>query len=187
MAGYPGLFAIVFAETGLFFMFFLPGTSMLFTAGLLSSQGYFDVRVLLPLITFAAILGDSTGYWFGSKVGPALFDRPDSRFFKKEYLERTRAFYEKHGVRALVLARFVPIVRTFAPIFAGIVQLRYRTFLSYNVIGGVLWGTGMTFSGYFLGERMPFVEKYITLIIIVIVVITFIPLFSEFRKIQNGT
>ncbi|KKW19873.1 MAG: Integral membrane protein [Parcubacteria group bacterium GW2011_GWA2_51_10] len=180
--GYPGLFAVVFAETGIFFMFFLPGSSMLFTAGLLSSHGLFNVWILLPLITLAAILGDSTGYWFGAKVGPALFRREDSRFFKKEYLERTRQFYERHGVRTIVLARFIPIIRTFAPILAGIAGMRYRQFLTYNVTGGILWGGGITFSGFFLGERIPFLEDYVTLIVALIVIASLIPLASEFRK-----
>src|SRR3989338_1185418 len=113
LVGYPGLFAAVFAETGIFFMFFLPGSSMLFTAGLLASQGFFNVWILLFLITLAAILGDNTGYWFGNKVGPTLWRREDSRYFKKAHLETTRDFYEKHGVYAIVLARFVPIIRTF--------------------------------------------------------------------------
>ncbi|MDO8552764.1 MAG: VTT domain-containing protein [bacterium] len=180
--GYPGLFAAVFAETGIFFMFFLPGSSMLFTAGLLASHGIFNVWVLLPLITFAAILGDSTGYWFGTKVGPALFKREDSRFFRKSHVEKTRAFYEKHGVLAIVLARFVPIVRTFAPILAGVAGMRYRTFLTYNIAGGILWGAGITFSGYFLGQTFPQVDHYITPIILVIIITSFIPLLKEWYK-----
>lgn len=187
LAGYPGLFAVVFAETGIFFMFFLPGTSMLFTAGLLASQGMFNVWILIPLITLAAILGDSTGYWFGTRVGPALFSREDSRFFKKEYLERTREFYEKHGVMALVLARFVPVIRTFAPILAGIANLKYSTFLTYNITGGILWGSGVTFAGYYLAERIPILETYITPIVILIVIITTLPLLREARRIHRDT
>ena len=182
LVGYSGLFGIVFAETGLFFGFFLPGSSMLFTAGLLASQGIFNVWILMPLITLAAILGDSAGYWFGTYVGHAFFNREDSRFFRKEYVERTHAFYEKHGVRAIVLARFVPIVRTFAPILAGVAYMHYRKFLSYNVIGGVLWGAGVTFAGYFLGEKVPGIDRYLTTIIIAIIVITFIPLVTEWKK-----
>ncbi|OGG71189.1 hypothetical protein A3F27_02770 [Candidatus Kaiserbacteria bacterium RIFCSPHIGHO2_12_FULL_53_13] len=182
LVGYSGLFGIVFAETGLFFGFFLPGSSMLFTAGFLASQGIFNVWILMPLITLAAILGDSAGYWFGTYVGHAFFNREDSRFFRKEYVERTHAFYEKHGVRAIVLARFVPIVRTFAPILAGVAYMHYRKFLSYNVIGGVLWGAGVTFAGYFLGEKVPGIDRYLTTIIIAIIVITFIPLVTEWKK-----
>ena len=190
MLGYPGLFAAVFAETGLFFMFFLPGSSMLFTAGLLASHGLFNVWLLLPLITLAAILGDSTGYWFGTKVGPALFKREDSRFFRKSHVEKTRLFYERHGVIAIVLARFVPIVRTFAPILAGIAGMRYRVFLMYNIIGGVLWGAGVTFAGYFLGETFPQVDRYITPIIAAIIITSFIPLIREWyisrRNVAEG-
>ena len=146
--GYPGLFAIVYAESGLFFGFFLPGSSVLFTAGLLASHGLFSAWILIPLLTLAAVLGDSTGYWFGSTVGVSLFFRKDSRFFKHAYLEQAKDFYEKHGVIAVVLARFVPIVRTFAPIIAGITNMRYRTFLTYNIIGALLWAAGVTFAGY---------------------------------------
>ena len=187
LVGYPGLFAAVFAETGIFFMFFLPGSSMLFTAGLLASHELFSVWLLLPLITLAAILGDSTGYWFGTKVGPALFKREDSRFFKKSHVEQTRLFYEKHGVIAIVLARFVPIVRTFAPILAGISGMRYRMFLFYNVAGGVLWGAGVTFAGYFLGEAFPQVDHYITPIILAIIITSFIPLLNEWYKTRRGS
>lgn len=163
-------------------MFFLPGSSMLFTAGLLASHGFFNVWLLAPLITIAAILGDNAGYWFGSQVGHALYKREDSRFFRKSYLEKTRAFYEKHGVRAIVFARLVPIVRTFAPILAGIAEMRYRTFFIYNVVGGVLWGAGVTFAGYFLGEIFPQIDRYITPIIIAIIIASFIPLIIEWYK-----
>ena len=182
LIGYPGLFAVVFLESGVFFGFFLPGASMLFTAGLLSSQGIFNPWILIPLIALAAILGDSAGYWFGAKVGYRLFLRPDSRFFRHEYLERAKVFYERHGVIAIVLARFIPIVRTFAPIVAGIVKMRYRTFLTYNIAGGLLWGAGVTFLGYYLGARVPFVSKYLTLIVIGIVIVTLIPIFWELKK-----
>lgn len=186
LVGYPGLFAAVFAETGLFFMFFLPGSSMLFTAGLLASHGLFNVWLLLPLITLAAILGDNVGYWFGTKIGPALFKREDSRFFRKSHVEKTRLFYERHGVLAIVLARFVPIVRTFAPILGGIAGMRYRVFLAYNIIGGVLWGSGVTFAGYFLGETFPQVDRYITPIIAAIIIASFIPLITEWYKSRRN-
>lgn len=174
--GYPGIFAVVYLESGVFFGFFLPGASMLFTAGLLATNGLFNLWVLIPLVTIAAILGDSTGYWFGNTVGVALFLRKDSRFFRHEHLERAKDFYDRHGVRMVVLARFVPIVRTFAPILAGIVNMRYRTFLFYNVIGAALWGAGVTALGYYLGEKVPFVSHYLTPIIILVIVITCIPL-----------
>lgn len=184
--GYPGLFAIIFLESGVFFGFFLPGASMLFTAGLLSSQGVFSPWVLIPLVTVAAILGDSAGYWFGAKVGYRLFLRPNSRFFKHEYLEAAKDFYEKHGVYAVALARFIPVVRTFAPIVAGIVKMRYRTFLSYNILGALAWAAGVTFLGYYLGEKVPFVGQYLTPIVLGIIVLTCIPLIwqlpREFKK-----
>ena len=182
LVGYPGLFAVVFAETGLFFMFFLPGASMLFTAGLLASHGFFNVWLLAPLITVAAILGDNVGYWFGSQVGHALYKREDSRFFHKSHLIKTRDFYERHGVRAIVFARFVPIIRTFAPILAGVAEMKYRTFFTYNVIGAIFWGAGVTFAGYFLGEHVPGADKYFTSIIVAIIVATFIPLIWEWYK-----
>ena len=185
--GYPGLFAAVFAETGIFFMFFLPGSSMLFTAGLLAAHGLFNVWLLLPLITLAAILGDNVGYWFGTKVGPALFKREDSRFFRKSHVEKTRLFYERHGVLAIVLARFVPIVRTFGPILGGVAGMRYRVFLMYNIIGGVLWGACVTFAGYFLGETFPQVDRYITPIIAAIIITSFIPLIREWYKSRGNT
>ncbi|MBI5470535.1 DedA family protein [Candidatus Kaiserbacteria bacterium] len=180
--GYPGIFAVIFAESGLFFGFFLPGASLLFTAGLLASQGYFSPWILIPLVTFAAILGDSTGYWFGKKVGVSLFFKKDSNWFHHAHLERAKDFYDKHGVQTILLARFVPIVRTFAPILAGIVNMRYRTFLAYNVAGACTWGAGVTFLGYYLGSRVPFVGQYLTIIILVIIVISSIPLYIETAK-----
>jgi len=180
--GYPGLFAAVFFESGVFFGFFLPGSSMLFTAGLLASQGIFNVWILIPLLTLAAILGDNAGYWFGAKVGVRLFLRPDSRFFHKRHLDQAKIFYEKHGILAIVLARFLPVVRTFTPIVAGVVRMRYRTFLTYNILGALAWGSGVTFLGYILGEKVPGTEKYLTPIIIVIIIATCTPVAIEFYK-----
>jgi membrane-associated protein len=183
--GYPGLFAAVFFESGVFFGFFLPGSSMLFTAGLLATQGLFNIWILIPLLTLAAVLGDSAGYWFGNRVGVSLFFKKDSRFFKHEYLERAKDFYEKHGVQAVILARFIPIVRTFAPIIAGIANMRYRTFLAYNVVGGFLWAAGVAFLGYFLGRRIPFITGYITPIALIIIIVSLIPILWELRKPKN--
>jgi membrane-associated protein len=180
--GYPGLFAVVFLESGVFFGFFLPGSSMLFTAGLLATKGLFNVWVLIPLLSLAAILGDSAGYWFGRRVGTSFFFRTDSAFFRHEHLETAKEFYDRHGVLAVALARFVPIVRTFAPIIAGIVNMRYRVFLAYNVLGGILWAAGVTFLGYYLGEKVPFVSHYLTPIILVIIIVTCIPIFWELQK-----
>lgn len=180
--GYPGIFAMIFAESGLFFGFFLPGASLLFTAGLLASQGYFNPWILVPLVALAAALGDNAGYWFGKKVGTSLFFRKDSRWFHHEHLERAKDFYDKHGVQTILLARFVPIIRTFAPIIAGVVHMRYLTFLAYNIVGALSWGAGITFLGYYLGARVPFVSQYLTLIILVVIVISSIPLYIETAK-----
>lgn len=180
--GYIGLFSIVFAESGLFFGFFLPGDSLLFTAGLLASQGLFNIYFLTILITVAAILGDSTGYFFGKKVGPKIFIKKNSIFFKKEYLEKTKLFYEKYGAKAIILGRFIPIVRTFVPILAGVGSMKYKTFIQNNIIGGLLWGAGITFLGYYLGVKVPYVEKYLLIIIIGIILISFLPVAFEFLK-----
>ena len=139
IGGLLGVTAIVFAESGLFFGFFLPGDSLLFTAGFLASQGVVPIVPLVLLAVAAAILGDSVGYWFGRKVGPMIFTRPNSRWFSRERLEDARVFFEQHGPKSIVLARFIPAVRTFTPILAGVGRMRYAKFLAYNVIGGLLW------------------------------------------------
>lgn len=180
--GYLGLFAIVFAESGLFFGFFFPGDSLLFTAGLLASQGFLNIWILVPLIMAGAILGDSVGYWFGAKVGPKIFTREDSFFFHKRHVERTHNFYLKYGAKAVVFARFVPIVRTFTPILAGVGTMPYGTFLKWNIIGGVLWGAGVTLSGYFLGATIPDIEAYLLPIVLGIIVASFIPIVVELVK-----
>ena len=184
--GYIGLFAIVFAESGLFFGFFLPGDSLLFTAGLLASQNLFNIYILAILIATAAILGDSTGYLFGRKIGPKIFNREDSLFFRREYLEKTQNFYAKYGARAIILGRFMPIVRTFVPILAGVGSMKYKTFLQNNIIGGLLWGAGVTFLGYYLGTKVPYVEKYLLLIIISIIILSFLPVVFEFLKKKSS-
>lgn len=173
--GAIGVILIIFAETGLLFGFFLPGDSLLFTAGLLASQGYISFWPLLIGVIIAAILGDSFGYWFGRKTGPALFTKEDSLFFKKRYVHETQAFYEKHGRKTIILARFMPIIRTFAPIMAGVAQMNYRTFIQYNIIGGLIWSGGGTIAGYYLGKIIPDADKYLTPIIILIVLTSFIP------------
>ena len=174
-AGYLGLFGIVFAESGLFVGFFLPGDSLLFTAGFLASQGFLNIWILAPLAFIAAILGDNFGYAFGRRVGPAIFTRERSLFFHKEYLERARIFYEAHGGKAIVLARFLPVIRTFAPILAGVGRMRYSTFLFYNVIGAVLWAIGLTFLGFYLGNAIPNIDRYLVPIVLVIVIISSLP------------
>lgn len=174
-AGYLGLFGIVFAESGLLIGFFLPGDSLLFTAGVLASQGFLDIWILTPLMFIAAVVGDSVGYTFGKHVGPAIFNRKDSIFFHKDHLARAHLFYEKHGGRTIILARFIPIVRTFAPIVAGVGRMRYMRFLSYNIIGAALWAVGVTLLGYFLGAAFPNVERYLFPIIIVIILTSIAP------------
>ena len=180
--GYPGIAAMVFAETGVFFGFLFPGTSLLFTAGLLSSQGVFNPWILIPLVTIAAILGDSAGYWFGSKVGVRLFLRPDARFFKHAYVEQAKDFYDKHGAMAIFLARFLPIVRTFAPMVAGVVKMRYESFLFYNILGALGWASGVTFIGYYLGAKFPFVGHYFTPIVLVIIIVSSAPIIYHALK-----
>ncbi|MEV1331803.1 VTT domain-containing protein [Micromonospora costi] len=182
--GLLGILAIVFAESGLLIGFFLPGDSLLFTAGLLTADGQYitwPLWVVCLLITVAAIAGDQVGYAFGRKVGPSLFRRPNSRLFKQENVLKAHEFFEKYGARSIVLARFVPIVRTFTPIVAGVSRMNYRTFVTYNIIGGLLWGTGVTLLGYFLGQ-IGFVKEHIELILIAIVAISVIPIAIELLR-----
>jgi membrane-associated protein len=175
--GYITLFAIIFAESGLLVGFFLPGDSLLFTAGFLASQGFFNIAVLVIVCATAAITGDSVGYAFGRRVGRRLFERPDSRFFKRKHLLATEAFYEKHGGKTIVLARFLPIVRTFAPIVAGVGNMRYSRFLAFNIGGGLLWAVGLPIAGYALGSVIPDVDRYLIPIILLIIFISLLPTF----------
>lgn len=179
---YFGIAIIIFAESGLLFGIIFPGDSLLFAAGLLSGSGLLAFLPLLMFVVVAAVLGDSVGYWFGTNVGSNLFNRPDSRFFKKEYLRRTERFYQKFGGRAVVLARFVPVVRTIAPILAGVGAMKYRSFLSYNLLGGALWGAGVTSLGFFLGSLVPNSQHYIFPLSLVIVVISFLPIFINVAR-----
>ncbi|MFD4725162.1 DedA family protein [Streptomyces seoulensis] len=181
-----GLLLIVFAESGLLIGFFLPGDSLLFTAGLLITSGQLDFPLwgAIALICVAAILGDQAGYMFGKKVGPSLFNRPDSRLFKQENVLKAHEFFEKYGPKSLVLARFVPIVRTFTPIIAGVSGMRYRSFLTFNVIGGVLWGAGVTLLGSWLGN-IGIVKDNIEAMLILIVLISVIPIAIEFLRARG--
>ncbi|MET8449440.1 VTT domain-containing protein [Streptomyces sp. NPDC005209] len=181
-----GLLLIVFAESGLLIGFFLPGDSLLFTCGLLitSHQLDFPLWGAIALICLAAILGDQAGYMFGKKVGPSLFNRPDSRLFKQENVTKAHEFFEKYGPKSLVLARFVPIVRTFTPIIAGVSGMKYRSFLVFNVIGGVLWGAGVTLLGSWLGN-VEFVKKNVEAILILIVLISVVPIAIEFLRARS--
>ncbi|MCX6786477.1 MAG: DedA family protein [Candidatus Kaiserbacteria bacterium] len=178
--GYIGIAILVFAESGVLLGIFFPGDSVLFVAGLLAAGGFLSFWPLVLIVVCAAIVGDSVGYWFGVKAGNAFFKRPDSRFFKQEYVTRTQKFFEKYGGRAIILARFVPIVRTIAPILAGVGTMHYRRFLSYNIFGGLLWGAGMVSLGYFLGSVIPNSEKYVFPITLIIVVISFFPIIANF-------
>ncbi len=184
--GYVGLFGIVFAESGLLFGFFLPGDSLLVTAGLLASQDFFRIEYLLIMLSVAAVSGDSVGYWFGKKVGPKIFRREKSLFFDKKHLERSHKFYEKYGGKTILIARFVPIVRTFAPIVAGVGEMNYRKFISYNVFGGIFWVFGMLLLGYFLGNVMPDVDKYLMPLIALIVFLSLLPPMVEYYRENKG-
>jgi len=180
--GLLGVFGIIFAETGLLIGFFLPGDSLLFTAGFLASQGIFNIIVLIVITFIGAVVGDSVGYTFGKKIGPKIFNRKDSFLFKKENLLKAQSFYEKHGAKTIVLARFIPIVRTFAPIVAGVGEMNYSTFLTYNLIGGGLWTIGICLAGYFLGTLIPNVDKYLLPIILLIIFLSILPPVVEYIK-----
>lgn len=173
--GYIGIFAMIFAESGLLFGIFLPGDSLLFTAGFLASIGVLNLPVLVVGVFLAAILGDNVGYAFGRKVGPMIFKREDSFWFHKKHLDKTQKFYEKHGGKTIILARFLPVVRTLAPILAGAGTMKYRTFFIYNVIGAVLWGVGITSAGFLLGRIIPNVDRYLLPIILIIIFLSLLP------------
>lgn len=174
LGGLTAITAIVFAETGLMIGFFLPGDSLLFTAGALASQEHFSIVTLNALGIAAAILGDTVGYWIGRRAGPALFNRPRSRFFNPAHLRRAHDFYETHGGKTIVLARFMPIIRTFAPVVAGMGRMTYPRFIAFNVFGGIGWVVSMTLAGYFFG-RVPFVRSHFEAVVIGIVLLSILP------------
>ncbi len=173
--GYIGLTAIIFAETGLLVGFFLPGDSLLVTAGLLAARGYLNVYVLGVLLSIAAIAGNSVGYAIGKATGPRLFTRENSLLFNRKHLHRAHAFYERHGGKTMVLARFMPIVRTFVPVVAGVAEMEFRAFTVYNVLGGLLWIWSMLFLGYFLGRYVPGIGEHVEVMILVIVFVSILP------------
>ncbi len=190
--GVIGLVVIIFAESGLFFGFFLPGDSLLVTAGLLASTnkpGDVHLNIVLVLIgaAAAAVAGDQVGYIFGHHVGRSLFSRPKSRLFRPEYLNRAHEYLEERGARMIVLARFVPAVRTFTPIVAGASEMRYRVFMPFNVLGGVLWGCGLPLAGYILGSRVSHIDRYLLPIIVVVIVVSFIPVVLELRRARRAS
>ena len=169
------LVAIIFAETGLLVGFFLPGDSLLVTAGLFAATGQLSLGWLLPALTVAAIAGNAVGYWIGQKAGPRLFSRPDSRLFKRENLLKTQRFYEKHGAKTMVLSRFVPIIRTFAPVVAGMAGMPFGRFMAYNLWGGIGWVCSMCLLGYFLGNTIPGIDRHIDIVIVVVVALSLLP------------
>lgn len=180
--GYVGLIVIVFAETGLMAGFFLPGDSLLVTAGLFAAKGDLNIWILNITLIAAAIVGDAVGYFIGHKAGQALYSRPNSRFFKREHLLKAKHFYDKHGGKTIILARFMPIIRTFAPTVAGVAEMSYRKFAIYNIVGGVAWVGSMTLLGYFLGTTIPNIDKHIHLVIAVVVFLSILPGIIEFIK-----
>jgi membrane-associated protein len=177
--GYFALFGFVFAESGLFFGFFLPGDSLLFTAGIIAANGHLNIYAVIMGSIICAFLGDQVGYWTGKKFGKAFFSKPDTFFRKPIYMEKAEKFYLKHGKKAIVLARFVPIVRTFAPILAGTGRMNYSTFVTYNALGGIFWCTLLIGSGYILGNILPKSGEVLTLIILAIIVVSMIPITNE--------
>ncbi len=184
--GYLGLFGIIFAESGLLIGFFLPGDSLLFTAGFLASQHVLNIWWVLLVTLSGAIIGDNVGYFFGKKIGPKIFTKEESIFFHKNHIERARLFYEKHGGKTLVLARFIPIVRTFAPILAGVGAMPFRTFFVYNIIGSVLWAVFLPLAGYGLGNLIPNAEQYIHYIVFGIIILSILPsLIHVFKNVKT--
>jgi membrane-associated protein len=185
--GLVGVLVIVFAECGLLIGFFFPGDSLLFLAGLLVASGTLDYPIWLVclLITVAAIAGNLTGYAIGRRFGPAVLNRPDGRFFRRSYVEQTHAFFDRYGGRAIILARFTPVVRTFITVMAGAVRMDFRAFAAYTVVGGVIWGTGITLLGYFFGN-VPIVKDHIELFLIAFVAISFIPVFVELWRARRS-
>lgn len=175
MAGLIGLIAIVFAETGLMVGFFLPGDSLLITAGVFAAKGDLDIVWLNVTLILAAIIGDATGYWIGKRTGQALYNRPNSLLFRREHLIKTHEFYERHGGKTIVIARFMPIVRTFAPVVAGAAQMTYRSFAIYNIIGGIAWVMSMTLAGYWLANRFENIEKDLHKIVAVVIFLSLLP------------
>ncbi len=180
--GYIGIFAIIFAESGLLIGMFLPGDSLLFTAGFLASQGFFTLPVLLVITFTAAILGDNVGYATGKRYGHKVFRKQDSIFFDQKHIEKAEKFYEKHGGKTLILARFTPVVRTIAPILAGVGKMPYKRFLVFNFVGAFLWAIGITALGFFLGKSIPDIDKYLLPAIILVILVSLLPTIIHILK-----
>jgi membrane-associated protein len=183
--GTLGLFAIVFAESGLLAGFFLPGDSLLFTAGLLASEGLMNLPIVMVGCFIAAVAGDQVGYAIGRRYGPAIFKRPNSRLFHQRNVERARVYFEAHGPKTVVLARFLPVIRTFTPVVAGVGGMEYRKFVRFNVLGGFLWAIGLTGLGYALGDVIPNIDRWLLPIVIVIGAVSFIPVIMEVVKLRR--
>jgi membrane-associated protein len=180
--GYFALAGIVFSETGLMVGFFLPGDSLLVTAGLFAAKGVLNIAILIPMLICCAVAGNATGYLIGRTIGPRLFKKEDSFLFKKKHLIKTQQFYEKHGGKTIILAQFIPVLRTFAPVVAGIAQMQYRKFFSFNVIGAVSWIASMLLIGYALLKMFPGVEKHIHLVILIVIFLSMLPGIIEFAR-----
>lgn len=180
--GYLGLFAIIFSETGLLLGFFLPGDSLLVTAGLFAARGELNIALLIPLLLTAAIAGNSTGYLIGSRAGHALYNHPQSRFFRRDHLLKTKEFYEKYGGITIIVAQFIPFARTFAPVVAGIAEMKYRRFAMFNVVGAIAWIVSMTLIGYFLGRMIPGIEHHIEYVIATVVLISLLPILIKYLQ-----
>lgn len=183
--GTLGLFAIVFAESGLLVGFFLPGDSLLFTAGLLASQGTLNLPLVMIGCALSAIVGDQVGFMIGRKAGPAVFRRPDSRFFHKKNVDRAKAYFDRNGPKTIILARFIPVIRTFVPVVAGVGQMDYKKFVTFNVAGGALWACGVTVAGYTLGASIPNIDRWLLPIILAISAVSFIPVILELVKMRR--
>jgi len=176
------LTGIIFTETGLLLGFFLPGDSLLVTAGIFAAAGSLDLLTVLVVLSVAAVSGDQLGYWIGLTTGPKIFTREDSLFFHKRHAERAQRFYDRHGGKTIILARFIPIIRTFAPVVAGVGRMEYRKFVAYNVVGGLTWVWGLTLAGYGLGRSIPNIEKNIHLVIAIVIFLSILPGIIEFAK-----
>lgn len=185
VGGYVGLTLVIFAETGLLVGFFLPGDSLLITAGLFAAKGDLNIWLLCTLLSAAAIIGDAVGYYIGRKTGPLLYNRPDSFFFRKSHLIKAREFYEEHGGKTIILARFIPIIRTFAPTVAGVAEMPYRRFALYNVFGGLLWIWGLGFVGYGLGQAVPDIEEHIHIMIVGVIFLSILPGIIQWFKAKR--
>jgi membrane-associated protein len=187
IVGQYGLPVIIFSETGLLLGFFLPGDSLLITAGLFAARGDLDLATLLATLIPAAILGNATGYAIGKRTGKALYSRPDSLLFRREHLRMTHEYYERHGGKTIIIAQFAPILRTFAPVVAGVAEMGYHNFASYNVIGAILWITSMTLGGYLLGNLIPDIDKRIDLVVMVVIAVSLLPAIIAWLRSRRGS